>query len=84
MAKLWGINTSDENKPSWLTTEEKENCYATQAGWVYKHPDGTEEVLVAIAGLAGVLKLAAASITNISFGNGTYTAGTTKTVRWNF
>lgn len=50
---LWGAYESDESKPKYLTAEEQKNCYATEAGWVYKHPNGDEEVLVAIGGLAG-------------------------------
>lgn len=91
MAKLWGTSaeTGLEHKPVWLVDslnplrdQQKENTYATKDGWVYKRKDGTEEVLVAIRGLN--TRLAAATVTSIVFGNGTYTAGTTKTVRVQF
>lgn len=84
MAKLWGTSaiTGLEHKPVWLTDTQKESTYATKDGWVYKRKDGTEEVLVAIRGLN--TRLAAATITSVVFGNGTYTAGTTKTVKVQF
>jgi hypothetical protein len=83
MAKLWGTSSAagQEQKPNWLTDEEKENCFATSAGWVLRHPDGTEELLVAVAGLSLEAKLSAASITAIRFANGIYTEGTTKVIR---
>lgn len=84
MAKLWGKTSGDEHKPVWLTDAQKENCYATSAGWVLKHNNGIEELLVAVAGLSLAGKLAAATITSVKFGSGTYTAGTTKTVRVQF
>lgn len=46
---LWGAE--NEKKPVWLTEEEKKNCYATERGWVLKHANGIEEVLVAIPNL---------------------------------
>lgn len=77
---LWGTSTANENKPLWLTQEEQENCYATPAGWVLKHPGrGTEELLVTVRGLD--TGLAAPTINKVVFGNGTYVAGTTATVR---
>lgn len=84
MAKLWGTSaaTGLEHKPVWLTDTQKESTYATKDGWVYKRKDGTEEVLVAIRGLN--TRLAAATITSVAFGTGTYTAGTTKTVKVQF
>ena len=82
MTKLWGIKSGDEIKPNWLTDTQKENTYATNAGWTQKHSDGTEEVLVAIANLK--TKLGAASVTEIAFASGTYTAGTTKTLKVSF
>lgn len=77
--KLWGITAGNEDKPSWLNEAQKENTFATNAGWVLRHNNGTEEVLVAIANLK--TRLGAASITSVKFGTGTYTEGTTKTVR---
>jgi hypothetical protein len=68
---LWGAYESDESKPKYLTAEEQKNCYATEAGWVYKHPNGDEEVLVAIGGLAGGTSASAnlgeATINSIEF-----------------
>lgn len=77
--KLWGIKAGNEDKPSWLNDAQKENTFATNAGWVLRHNSGIEETLVAIANLKS--KLGAASITEVKFGAGTYTAGTTKTIR---
>lgn len=77
--KLWGIKAGNEDKPSWLNDAQKENTFATNAGWVLRHNSGIEETLVAIANLKS--KLGAASITEVKFGTGTYTAGTTKTIR---
>lgn len=76
---LWGIKAGNEVKPSWLNDDEKENTFATNSGWVLRHPSGTEETLVAIANLK--TKLGAASITSVKFGTGTYTTATSKTVR---
>lgn len=84
MSKLWGTNTSNESKPAWLTDAQKENCFATPGGWVLRHNNGIEETLVAIAGLSLVSKLAAATITDVRFGSGTFTAGATRTVRVQF
>lgn len=77
---LWGVKAGQsEMKPTWLTDAQKENTFATNAGWVLRHNSGIEETLVAVADLK--TKLGAASITEVKFGTGTYTAGTTKTVR---
>lgn len=77
--KLWGIKSGNEDKPIWLTDAEKENTFATNGGWVLRHPSGIEETLVAVANLK--TKLGAASITEVKFGTGTFTEATTKTVR---
>jgi len=77
---LWGAYTSDESKPKYLTTEEKKNCFATQAGWVYKHPNGQEEVIVAIRGLAGTTtatRLGAATISSLTWITDALTADST-------
>lgn len=79
---LWGTKSGIENMPTWLTPEERENCYATSAGWVLKHKDGTEELLVAVRGLQ--TRLGAANITKVSFGSGAYTAGASKQVKVTF
>lgn len=72
---LWGATPSNTSKPKYLTEEEKANTYATKAGWVYKQPNGTEEILVAIGGLADAL--GAAQITSVFFANtaASYTPG---------
>ena len=49
---LWGKSTANESKPKYLNAEDSTNTYATQQGWVLKRADGTEELLVAIGGLA--------------------------------
>jgi hypothetical protein len=69
---LWGISTSDEAKPKYLTADQKKNTYATDSGWVYKDPNtGLEEVLVAIGGLTGGTttntRLGAADITALTW-----------------
>jgi len=69
---LWGISTSDEAKPKYLTADQKKNTYATDSGWVYKDPNtGLEEVLVAIGGLTGgtstSARLGAANITALTW-----------------
>jgi hypothetical protein len=79
---LWGIKSGDEAKPNWLTDDEKENTFASNSGWVLRHASGIEETLVAIADLKS--RLGAASITEVKFGTGTYTAAGTKTVRVTF
>lgn len=76
---LWGTKSGTEVKPSWLNDSDKENTFATNGGWVLKHPNGTEETLVAIANLKS--RLGAASITEVRFASGAYTEATSKTVR---
>ena len=74
---LWGAYESDESKPKYLTDEEKKNCYATADGWVYKHPNGKEEILVAIgnlAGTSGTTNLGEATITDVTWVTTTLTA----------
>lgn len=84
MAKLWGTSSATglEHKPVWLTEAQKERTYATKDGWAIKRSDGTEEILVSIKGLN--TRLSSATITGVSFVNGTYTAGTTKSVKVQF
>ena len=76
---LWGKTaTADDNKPNWLTAEQLEQCYATSAGWVLKQPGGTEEILVAIGGLAGISAatgLKTATVTSMRFVQAAYAAG---------
>jgi hypothetical protein len=77
---LWGVKSGQsEMKPNWLTDAEKENTFATNAGWVLRQPTGIEETLVAVSNLK--TKLGAATITEVRFGSGVFTAGTTRTVR---
>jgi hypothetical protein len=67
---LWGTgNNGHKNKPNWLTEDQRERTYATAGGWVLKHKDGTEELLVAISGL--VTKLGAPAIVELDW-TGTY------------
>ena len=78
MANSWGtIAADDTNKPFWLTASEKENTYATAAGWVYKQPTGNEELLVAIRDLADTLGVP--NLTGASFAAVTYTASAATT-----
>lgn len=79
---LWGTSAANESKPKYLTDEQKEQCYATGAGWAIKRPDGEEEILVSIRGLS--TRLAAASITEVKFASGSYVAGATKSVKVSF
>ena len=67
---LWGNSTSDESRPKWLIAGDYpannlNECFADERGWVLRHKDGTEEVLVAIGGLAG------AGTTDVGLGNAT-------------
>ena len=67
---LWGTSTADESKPKYLTAEEKKNTFADDRGWVYRHANGNEEVLVAIGKLAGTSTttgLGAADITSMTW-----------------
>ena len=67
---LWGAYETDESKPKFLTAEQKKNTFATDRGWVYKHPNGDEEVLIAIgelAGTSGTTRLGEATITALTW-----------------
>ena len=48
---LWNKETEANSKPNWLSDDEKARCYCDDRGWVLVHLNGTEEVLVAGAGL---------------------------------
>lgn len=78
---LWGISTSDESKPKYLTAAQKENTFADARGWVYRDPNtGLEEVLVAVGGLSGIATrtgLAAPTISSIKFVTSALAAGDT-------
>jgi hypothetical protein len=86
---LWGANTSDESKPKNLTAEEKSRTFATTKGWEIRRPDGTDEVIVAIANLSGgattSIKLGAATISQVYFQSAAPVAGELSLVRvvWN-
>ena len=71
---LWGASDADESKPKWLTTEEKKNVIATQAGWVRKagtaesgnsNTAADVEVLPAISGLS--VSIGQATITYVDW-----------------
>lgn len=64
---LWGKSTANESKPKYLSAEDSLNTYATKLGWVLKRADGTEELLVAIGGLAEAL--ANPDVTDVFFAN---------------
>ena len=49
--KVDGVADDNDNKPNWLSEDEKRRCYCDDRGWVVVHLNGTEEVLVAGAGL---------------------------------
>jgi len=49
--KADGAADYDDSKPNWLSEDEKARCYCDDRGWVLVHLNGTEEVLVAGAGL---------------------------------
>lgn len=72
---LWGIGTNNEAKPKWLTQNQKENVFADSRGWVERRPDGTEEVLVAVGGLAE--SLGAPTVSSIAFVDSEVTDGDT-------
>jgi len=51
---LWGNTDVDESRPKWTLDNlaYRANIYATEAGWVYRHADGYEEVLACVRGLS--------------------------------
>jgi len=65
-----------EKKPTWLTADEKSNCFANNEGWWLRHTKNSagtqywDECLVALGGLAGTdatTGLGVAQITHVSF-----------------
>ena len=69
---LWGNTDADEAKPKWLTADQKENVFADSRGWVYKHPNGLEEVLCAIGELS--TSIGAADINEVEFTTTSFSA----------
>lgn len=68
-----GANPTDRSKPKFLKLGGRftpENCYATARGWVYKHRNGKEELLIAISNLS--TKITGAQITEVFFDNSIY------------
>jgi hypothetical protein len=90
---LWGTSESAESKPNWTKTGNAPEAYgeaviATEAGWVYRHPGGYDELLVAVRGLSGAASAEAglgnADITEIEFPSSIVTGSTLSvTVRFN-
>ena len=62
---LWGVSTTDESKPKWLTAEQKKTVFATDRGWVQLNGKGLEEVICAIGELS--TGLAAGTISSIEY-----------------
>jgi hypothetical protein len=86
---LWGNSTSDEKRPTWLRPDDGpannlNECFADERGWVIKHADGNEEVIVAIGGLSGYgttdQGLGAATIVRVFFGASGFGTDSTGTV----
>lgn len=77
---LWGAE--DEKKPVWLTKEQKENCIATERGWVLQRKNGINEVLVAIPGLNERTGLT--SLLSISLSAKKYVTGNKLNVKLSF
>lgn len=71
---LWGVGTNDEAKPKWLSEDQKKNVFADARGYVQRNADGTEEVLVAIGGLAD--SLAAPTVSSVAFADADVVQGT--------
>jgi len=90
---LWGKSTSDESRPKWLRENDKpandlNRCFADQRGWVLRHANGFEEVLVTISGLSGAgsttAGLGAATIAGVYFKAASYAKLATGTVIVNY
>ena len=77
---LWGIDTTDESKPKWLTQEEKNRTFAKEDGWNLRTIIGSriqDEILVAkTPGTSGVsvltTTLAEATISAVHFAASSY------------
>lgn len=77
----WGSSSTNRKKPSYLVPGGKfspDKCFATAAGWVYRHNDGSEELLVTIGGLSTAL--GGAQITEVYFDKTTYAQGDTAVI----
>lgn len=89
---LWGNSTSDESRPKWLRENDEpannlNTAFADERGWVIKHANGFEEVIVCIGGLGGAGatdKLGNATIAGVYFKAATYAQGATATVVVNY
>lgn len=84
---LWGNSTTDESRPKWLRANDNpgndlNKCFADDRGWVLRHPNGYEEVLVTISGLK--TKLGNATIAGVYFKAASYAKGATGTVVVNY
>lgn len=84
---LWGNSTSDESRPKWLRENDNpgndlNNCFADERGWVLRHPNGYEEVLVTVSGLS--TKLGNATIAGVYFKATSYAKNATGTVVVNY
>jgi len=89
---LWGKSTTDESRPKWLREDDRpandlNTCFADERGWVIKHANGFEEVIVAIGGLGGAGAtdlLGNATIAGVYFKTTTLAQGATGTVVVNY
>jgi hypothetical protein len=77
---LWGNSTSDESRPKWLRENDEpannlNTAFADERGWVIKHANGFEEVIVTISNLGGAGatdKLGNATIAGVYFKASSY------------
>jgi hypothetical protein len=89
---LWGNSTSDESRPKWLRENDEpannlNTAFADERGWVIKHANGYEEVVVCIGGLGGAGatdKLGNATIAGVYFNAASYAQNATGTVVVNY
>jgi hypothetical protein len=84
---LWGNSTTDESRPKWLRANDNpgndlNNCFADERGWVLRHPNGYEEVLVTVSGLS--TKIGNATIAGVYFNAASYAKNATGTVVVNY
>lgn len=81
---LWGITDGAEDKPKYLTTEEKTRTYADATGWKIDKTVGSRvqtELLVAVSGGNNLATaIAEATITSVYFKDASYDQGDTGTV----